>query len=214
LISPNDTPTYPIARIQVNNDGKATIYSANTNHVIPAITLNNSVNPINQSTTSSNFSMSSSLVSTNSNQINTSSSLASQAPNANNMTSSLQSGNTISASSVAMIDMNNHMNTRTCTTIIGVEHVDFAGMQGKPPAYKHSNAVALTTTIQPTFNSFGNNNSTEKNDFLGDGVKYKFVSNETIGVKSGITNEFDSQSDTESNKFRKCTRCIKCCFVM
>ena len=101
--------------------------------------------------------------------------------------------------------------------MIGVEHVDYAGLH-KPFTYSKS-LTAATTTIQPRFNG-SNDYSTEKNaaDFstvVGDGVKYKFVSNETIGAKSAMNNEFcDIQSDTESNKFRKCTKCLKCCFVM
>lgn len=88
-----DTSSLPIARVLVS-DGSASIYSQNNqvNPQIPSITLNNGTNSINQSTMSSNFSMSSSLVSsTISNNQNASSSL-SQTPNPQLMTESLQSG--------------------------------------------------------------------------------------------------------------------------
>ena len=95
--SKNGSSDQPMARVLVS-DGSASIYSQNNNNntnvnpQIPAITLNNGTNPINQSTMSSNFSMSSSLVSsTISNNQNASSSL-SQTPNPQLMTESLQSG--------------------------------------------------------------------------------------------------------------------------
>ena len=95
--SKNGSSDQPMARVLVS-DGSASIYSQNNNNntnvnpQIPAITLNNGTNPINQSTMSSNFSMSSSLVSsTISNNQNASSSL-SQTPKPQLMTESLQSG--------------------------------------------------------------------------------------------------------------------------
>ncbi len=85
-----------------------------------------------------------------------------------------------------------------------LEHpkIDFLGLAGSTKNYKAQH------TVQPTFSR----------DFIGivdDGVKYKFVSNETIGAKSAMNNEFcDLQSETESNNFRRCLKCINCCSVM
>lgn len=214
----NSENTFQVARVLVT-DGSAAIYSQNTNNIntnsnnlhpnqnsnnqnnIPTILLNNGTNPINQSNMSSNFSMTSSLVSsTMSNHQNASSSL-SHTPNPNMMTESLQSGNTISASSIAIIDMNNIPSPSRNSDNPKIEYL---GTNNNLTSYKNN----MQHTVQPTFN----------NDFLGvvsDGVKYKFVSNETIGAKNGINNEFcDLQSEEETNKFRKCLKCIKCCFVM
>ncbi len=219
-----------VARVLVT-DGSAAIYSQNNlqqSPQIPTITLNNGSSGIFQSNMSSNFSMSSSLVSsTISNNHNASSSL-SQTPNPQ-MIESLQSGrilsisaslkvlnkgeykilkfksdllgNTISASSIAIIDMN-HLPS---TTGNHLDHprIDYLGMAGSS-----NRAYKAQHTVQPTFSS----------DFLGvvdDGVKYKFISNETIGAKSAMNNEFcDLQSDVESNRLRRCLKCIKCCIVL
>ena len=56
--------------------------------------------------------------------------------------------------------------------------------------------------------------TTTNGDLADDGVRYKFVSNQTIGVKSSSHNEFDDLHDTSSNKMNKCTNCLKCCSVM
>lgn len=81
--------------------------------------------------------------------------------------------------------------------------IDYLGLANNTHKYKSSQH-----TVQPTFTS---------SDFLGvmgDGVKYKFVSNETIGAKSAMNNEFcDLQSESQMSKFARCMNCIKCCFV-
>ena len=81
--------------------------------------------------------------------------------------------------------------------------IDYLGLTNNTHKYKAQH------TVQPTFAG---------NDYLsvmGDGVKYKFVSNENIGANSAMNNEFcDLQSDAESSRFGRCMKCIKCCFVM
>lgn len=82
--------------------------------------------------------------------------------------------------------------------------VDFSGL----PEKNSQNQYLHPHTVQPSFNT----------DFLGvvgDGVKYKFVSNETIGAKSAMNNEFcDLDSEDEASKFKMCSKCVKCCHVM
>lgn len=81
--------------------------------------------------------------------------------------------------------------------------IDYLGLANNNHKYKSSQH-----TVQPTFTS------TDFLGVMGDGVKYKFVSNETIGAKSAMNNEFcDLQSENETSKFERCLKCIKCCFV-
>lgn len=86
-------------------------------------------------------------------------------------------------------------------------------------------AIGRTTTVQPTISTnsrFINQQTRPTNDKENlvnatdvDGVKYKFISNETIGAKNSPNNEFgDVNSESASGKFSKCSKCLKRCFVM
>lgn len=50
-----------------------------------------------------------------------------------------------------------------------------------------------------------------------DGVRYKFVSNQTIGAKSSQHNEFDDinmDSMSDTGKTNGCGKCLRCCTIM
>lgn len=71
------------------------------------------------------------------------------------------------------------------------------------------NGEVKTRILQPTpFQA-----RVESETMMTDGVRHKFVSNETIGAK-GARNEFYDMPDPANSKFGKCTKCIKCCYVM
>lgn len=214
----NSTLTTVSQVARIHSNGSVLTYQNNTATTNLSAVNNN--NNLNTNMSGSNFSMSSSLVSTSStipvNQQNghLSSSFYNTSnlsqPNGNNLVASVTNGtvintsennqnqnSTVSTSSIAVIDVNNVSNLSNNTKrIIEME-----------PHFNNGTTSAYTK--QPmTANKYNNGG-------LDDGVKYKFISNETIGAKSSINNEFaDVQVDTGSSKFSKCVKCLKCCSVM
>jgi hypothetical protein len=106
---------------------------------------------------------------------------------------------TESASSIAVIDVNI------------VENNKRIGLNLNNDVYVSNNDKQHIITSQPL-----NNNSVSKLTTDDDGVKYKFISNETIGAKTTtFGNDFDFVNDSEasSSKFSRCAKCLKCCTV-
>lgn len=136
----------------------------------------------NSAMASSNYSMTASLVSSSSMPVVNSS--VNNTSNNVNTNSSINSNHTVSTSSIAIIDVHNQSkNSKDLTPT------------------KYPAIVSQVNTKQPTVLI------TSPHD---DGVKYKFISNQTIGGKSNT--EFDD-INIESGPNRK-FKCLKCCSVM
>ncbi len=157
-------------------------------------------------------------------------------PNLNSEPTFNGSNNTLlSASSIAIIDVNNsnngsrslNANTDTMTTtsqlidqssqLIDQQHtsldtIDHSDVRTKPYPKKdeqqQQNFYSVNTSQPRAMNNHAMNASNKTND----SVRYKFKSNETIGTKG---DEFDDINvKTNATKRDKCGPCLKCCNVM
>ncbi len=139
---------------------------------------------------------------------------------------------TLENSSIAVINVNNLENSsirpgssakNTITNELNDSKTTVQHQNNRPAASME--AIGRTTTVQPTISTnsrYVNQQTRPSNDKENlanatdvDGVKYKFISNETIGAKNSPNNEFcDVNSESASGKFSKCSKCLKRCFVM
>ena len=75
----------------------------------------------------------------------------------------------------------------------------------KLPTLDQNNRVYSPASPRAHQPKYINNNNND------DGVKYKFISNETIGAKASLANEFsDINIEVGESKFWKCSKCLKC----
>jgi hypothetical protein len=144
-----------------------------------------------------------------------------------NLTASSNFSTTSSvASSASMTQNNNNKNIKNSSVsyknTFGDEYRDSSNKRNLIDNKKSEKSVSSSAAIidvktspqnnfptnSPTFSKIQQPKLTNNNE---DGVKYKFTSNETIGAKASINNEFsDINIDVEQSKFWKCSKCIKC----
>ena len=194
----NSTLTTVTQIARIHSNGTSTQYQQHQQQVNKNTNPNGNANTNNNLTASSNYSMTSSLVSTTSLPVvtsslyNTSNLSQSNQMQAQINNSSINSNNTVSTTSIAIIDVTPNKNNK---------------QQQEPLGHKENTAYK-TSTNQPSA-------MTNKLIVMNDDVKYKFISNETIGAKASINNEFsDINMDSSSSKFNsKCSKCYKCCVM-
>lgn len=144
-----------------------------------------------------------------------------------NLTASSNFSTTSSvASSASMTHNNNNKNIKNNSisykNTIGDEYRDSSNKRNlldnktsEKPVSSPAAVIDVKTSPQnnfqtntPTFSKIQQPKLTNNNE---DGVKYKFTSNETIGAKASLNNEFsDINIDVEQSKLWKCSKCIKC----
>lgn len=183
---PNNT------QLSVNNINSSTLTTVSQ---IARIHSNGTYLGANGVMASSNYSMSTSLVSTSTIPAHNTSNLSQNQNVTNN--SSTNSNNTISTSSIAIIDVNKSLNqnNQIVTT-------------NQPVQLNRNTNPKPSPTLNDSSNStFKKPNVSHEHE---EGVKYKFISNQTIGDKTNA--EFDDIIvDNGANKKLKC---LKCCSVM
>jgi trimeric autotransporter adhesin len=105
------------------------------------------------------------------------------------------------------------MNTRQALTVISAQPtLNSFNAKSDEDIYRQQQRK-FSSNEMPSHMSASTINNDDKS--AKEDVKYKFVSNETIGVKSSMNNEYaDSTSVTNSAKFNKCPKCLKCCSLM
>ena len=135
-------------------------------------------------------------------------------------------------------------NNSTLTNVTQIARIHSNGSNSVPQPPQQSNSFSMTSSalsgsslqVQPQLQRNTSSSSSSMNNSVAvidvkaaqprataavlhdDGVRYKFVSNQTIGVKSSNHNEFDdinmdSMSDT-MNKRNGCGKCLRCCSIM
>jgi hypothetical protein len=179
-----------IARIHSNGSGTFPI--PHPREVNKNKNLATSPNPVQNLTASSNMSMSSSITS--------SVSLAHNNNNQNIHNNSISNKNTITNEYRDSSNQKNFNDNNTTQKSVSSSSIAVIDVK-TPPSLKYPLSSPTSPKIQQP--KFTNNND--------DGVKYKFTSNETIGAKASLNNEFsDINIDVEQSKFWKCSKCNKC----